>query len=221
MARGNGCNHQHEQATPRSGPPDSDAVLYRPVGQAELDLIAASGWRRFPPRLSHQPIFYPVLSEEYATKIARDWNTVDPVSGFVGYVLRFAVRADVFERWPPQQGASGAVFRELWVPAEELDDFNAAIVGQIEVVAEYRGAGAEQSGGTDPDYAPMVPIVIERVEGGYIARLTPPHGKGQPWASEHPLSAHALVSELLSRGCHQTDIGDAFYAADPNWLGES
>ena len=63
MARGNGCNQQHEQATPRSGPPDSEAVLYRPVGQAELDLIAASGWRRFPPRLSHQPIFYPVLSE--------------------------------------------------------------------------------------------------------------------------------------------------------------
>jgi hypothetical protein len=37
--------------------------LYRPVGQAELELIEASGWRAFPPRLAHQPIFYPVANE--------------------------------------------------------------------------------------------------------------------------------------------------------------
>lgn len=47
-------------------------TLFRPVGQKELDLIAASGNRAFPPRLPHQPIFYPVLNEEYATQIARD-----------------------------------------------------------------------------------------------------------------------------------------------------
>jgi hypothetical protein len=29
------------------------------------------GWRG-------QPIFYPVLTEEYATKIARDWNVGSP-----------------------------------------------------------------------------------------------------------------------------------------------
>ena len=47
-------------------------TLFRPVGQAELDLIAASGYRLFPPRLPGQPIFYPVLNEAYATKSARD-----------------------------------------------------------------------------------------------------------------------------------------------------
>jgi hypothetical protein len=47
--------------------PSTTLQLYRPVGQVELDLIAESGYRRFPPRLSHQPIFYPVLSIEYAT----------------------------------------------------------------------------------------------------------------------------------------------------------
>jgi hypothetical protein len=26
------------------------------------------------------------------------------------------------------------------------------------------------------------------------------------------------MSVLRSLGCHQTDIGDAFYAADPEWL---
>jgi hypothetical protein len=109
-------------------------TLYRPTGQAERDLIEASGWRAFPPRLPEQPIFYPVLTEEYATKIARDWNARD---GNTGYVLRFEVHAEALERWPPQQGAAGAVFRELWVPAGELDDFNAMIVGTIEVIAEF------------------------------------------------------------------------------------
>lgn len=49
----------------------------------------SSGWTRFPTRLVGQPIFYRVLNEDYATKIARDSNTEDPVSGHVGHVLRF------------------------------------------------------------------------------------------------------------------------------------
>ncbi|MHC8948000.1 hypothetical protein [Sphingobacterium hungaricum] len=48
--------------------------LYRPVGQSELKLIEDSGWKKFPPRLAQQPIFYPVMNEEYAIQIARDWN---------------------------------------------------------------------------------------------------------------------------------------------------
>jgi len=67
-------------------------TLFRPVGQAELDLIAQSGWREFPPRLEWQPIFYPVVNEDYAAQIARDWNTKDAASGHVGYVTRFHVR---------------------------------------------------------------------------------------------------------------------------------
>ena len=110
-------------------------TLYRPTGQAERDLVEASGWRAFPPRLPEQPIFYPVLTEEYATRIARDWNARD---GKVGYVLRFEVPAEALRRWPPQQGAAGATFRELWVPAEELEEFNAVIRGPIETVAVYR-----------------------------------------------------------------------------------
>ena len=48
--------------------------LFRPVGPIELALIAESGFRRFPPRLPEQPIFYPVCNEAYAVEIARDWN---------------------------------------------------------------------------------------------------------------------------------------------------
>jgi len=63
---------------------EQTTILYRPVGRGELELIRASGFREFPPRLPEQPIFYPVLTEEYATQIARDWNTKDERSGFAG-----------------------------------------------------------------------------------------------------------------------------------------
>jgi hypothetical protein len=59
-------------------------ILYRPVGVGELRLIAQAEFREFPPRLPDQPIFYPVLTLEYAKRIARDWNTVDAQSVFNG-----------------------------------------------------------------------------------------------------------------------------------------
>ncbi len=109
-------------------------TLFRPVGPKELDLIAAPGWRGFPPRLPEQPIFYPVLNEEYATQIARDWNVPESGSGFV---TRFSVNADFVARYPIKIVGS-AIHQELWVPAEELDEFNRNIVGLIEVIAEFR-----------------------------------------------------------------------------------
>jgi hypothetical protein len=116
-------------------------VLWRPVGQAELELIEASGWRAFPPRLAHQPIFYPVANEAYAVQIARDWNAKDAASGYVGYVTRFRVRSDFLARYPVET-AGARRHQEYWIPAEEMDAFNAAIVGPIEVVAEFRGEAA-------------------------------------------------------------------------------
>jgi hypothetical protein len=113
-------------------------VLYRPVGRAELERIERSGWRAFPLRLAHQPIFYPVLDEGYAVQIARDWNTRDAASGHAGYVTRFHVRADFAARYPVQVAGARA-HRELWVPAEEMDAFNDNIVGPIEVIATFEG----------------------------------------------------------------------------------
>jgi len=112
-------------------------TLYRPVGQREYELIAESGFRRFPPRLPEQPIFYPVANEEYAVQIARDWNTKDSFSGKVGYVLRFAVPTEYLKRYSPHiVGAS--IHCEYWVPAEELEEFNNNIQGPIEQIACFR-----------------------------------------------------------------------------------
>jgi hypothetical protein len=109
-------------------------TLYRPVGPQELALIAAGGYRGFPPRLPEQPIFYPVLHEEYARQIARDWNV--RASG-VGYVTRFALRQEFLARYPAQTVGS-SIHQELWIPAEDLPEMNRNIVGLIEVVAEYK-----------------------------------------------------------------------------------
>jgi hypothetical protein len=109
-------------------------TLWRPVGPKELELIRASAMKAFPPRLPEQPIFYPVLTEDYAVKIARDWNV--PASGS-GFVTRFEVRRDFLDRYEAQL-AGGRAHREYWIPAEELDAFNAAIVGDIEVIHEFR-----------------------------------------------------------------------------------
>lgn len=109
-------------------------ILYRTVGPDELALIEASGFTKFPPRLLEQPIFYPVMNEEYAVQIARDWNV--PASGS-GYVTKFAVDADFLKRYEVQN-VGGEIHNELWVPAEKLEEFNAHIVGKIEVIREFR-----------------------------------------------------------------------------------
>ncbi|GAA1030799.1 hypothetical protein GCM10009557_24060 [Virgisporangium ochraceum] len=109
-------------------------TLWRPIGPEELALVEASGWRRWPPRLAEQPVFYPVLNEEYATMIARDWNVKH--SG-VGYVTRFEVTRDFLDRYEVHQ-VGGRTILEYWIPAEDLERLNDNIVGTIDVVAEYR-----------------------------------------------------------------------------------
>jgi hypothetical protein len=112
-------------------------TLFRPTGEQELVLIRDSGWRIFPPRLPDQPFFYPVLNEEYAAQIARDWNTRD---GGVGYVLRFQVNAAFLARYTVRT-VGARVHREYWIPAEDIEEFNRNLIGPIEIVASFRGEG--------------------------------------------------------------------------------
>lgn len=109
-------------------------TLYRPVGPKELELIRQSGWKRFPPRLPDQPIFYPVMNEEYAIQIARDWNV--PASGS-GFVTKFAVSKDYISKFQIQN-VGAELHNELWIPAEELNEFNDNIVGIIEVTQTFK-----------------------------------------------------------------------------------
>jgi len=117
-------------------------TLYRPVGPKELELIEQSGWTKFPPRLPEQPIFYPVMNEQYAIQIAIDWN-VDAVDS--GYVTRFEVKTDYLEKFPVQN-VGGEIHNELWVPAEDLSEFNSNVVGQIVVTRSFYPTENESKG---------------------------------------------------------------------------
>lgn len=115
---------------------DEIVVLWRPTGPEEMQLVKESGSTTWPPRLPEQPIFYPVLNEEYAIKIARDWNV--KASG-VGYVTRFEVRKSFLERYEVHQ-VGGETILEYWIPAEDLEEFNDNIVGIIVEVAKFESS---------------------------------------------------------------------------------
>jgi len=123
-------------------------VLFRPVGLEELRLVYEADLKGFPPRLPDQPIFYPVLNQPYAAKIARDWNTKS--GSKAGFVTRFEVD-DVYVTRFERRVVGSQDHEELWVPAEELAEFNEHIVGPIQVVEahfgdDYRGLVPESFG---------------------------------------------------------------------------
>jgi len=115
------------------GQASETVTLYRPTGPQELELVKASGFKRWPPRLVGQPIFYPVTNEEYACEIASKWNVPESGSGFV---TRFEVERAFMDRYQIQQ-VGDSHNTEWWVPAEELEELNDHIVGVIEVVRSF------------------------------------------------------------------------------------
>lgn len=111
-------------------------------------LIIESGFKKFPPRLDWQPIFYPVLNEEYASEIAEKWNTRDESGNYLGFVTQFDVLEEVADQYPAQNvGARN--HNELWVPSEELENFNKAIVGNIKINKVFIGDDFERTGNAE------------------------------------------------------------------------
>lgn len=108
-------------------------ILFRPVNQAELDLIIQSNWKKFPPRLKGQPIFYPVLNEAYAAQITRAWNV--PSYG-IGHVLRFEVKDEFLKPYEIQKVGLDHHL-EFWILAEDLEAMNDNIVGKIELISTF------------------------------------------------------------------------------------
>jgi len=111
-------------------------LLYRPVGLKELELIAKSAFKAFPPRLPEQPIFYPVLNFEYAEKIAKNWNT--KANTFAGFITKFEIEDKYIQNFEIHTVGS-KICQELWIPAAELAEFNRHIIGKITIEAAYYG----------------------------------------------------------------------------------
>ena len=113
---------------------EETVVLFRPTGPEELELVKESGYKKWPPRLPGQHIFYPVTNEEYAKQIATQWNIRN--SG-LGFVTKFLVKKAFMDRYEIQT-VGGRNHTEWWIPASELEEMNSNIIGQIEVIGEYR-----------------------------------------------------------------------------------
>ena len=113
-------------------------TLYRPVGEKELILIAECGFKKFPPRLESQPIFYPVLNAQYAVDIALKCNTNDSFGNYLGFVTSFEIAEEEFNKYKVQN-VGEIHHNELWVPAEDLEGFNAAILHRIKVIRVFAG----------------------------------------------------------------------------------
>lgn len=149
-------------------------LLYRPVGLFELRAIADSGWRSYPPRLFHQPLFYPVLTREYARSIASEWNTQDKNSGYAGFVTTFWISDDILDDYSPHVVGDSSC-RELWVPAADLPDFNDRIQGGIRIDSWHYG----------PAFTPHYPdCVVDQGSGLPIWALCAPRMcAGWPWVT--------------------------------------
>ncbi|MDQ0592218.1 hypothetical protein QFZ37_000587 [Chryseobacterium ginsenosidimutans] len=124
--------------------------LYRPVGEKEMILIIENNYKKFPLRLEWQPIFYPVLDENYASEIAEKWNTRDKAGNYLGFVTKFEVQQEIANQYPIQNvGARN--HNELWIPSEELENFNQAIVGKIDVIKVFIGDDFKESANAEID----------------------------------------------------------------------
>lgn len=105
-------------------------TLYRPVGSAELELIEKSNWKKFPPRLDEQPIFYPVTNIEYAKEIS-SWN--NNAYG-IGYVLEFKILKSYISKYDIHCVGIKGLHEEYWIPASELEEFNNNILDEIKII---------------------------------------------------------------------------------------
>ncbi|SES87999.1 hypothetical protein [Paenibacillus sp. NFR01] len=114
-------------------------TLFRPVGLIEMKLILDLELNGFPPRLPEQPIFYPVLNQAYADQIALEWNTKDKVFGSVGFVTEFNVASPFIDKYE-EQIVGSRNHNELWIPAEDLEELNNNIEGQIKIVNVFYGS---------------------------------------------------------------------------------
>jgi len=130
-----------------------ETTLYRPIGLKELQLIIDLGFKGFPPRLEWQPIFYPVLNQDYAEQIAEKWNTKDEFSGYCGIVTKFDLPTDYLQKYEVHN-VGGFMHNELWVPAEDLGEFNSHITNNIQLIKAF--VGDDFDGSKDDEATQMV-----------------------------------------------------------------
>ena len=124
--------------------PEQYVTLYTPVGPDELRLIRESGNRAFLPPPSEERVLGLMTNEERAAQIARGWAI--RFDGKKGYFIRCNVPKSVLARFDRKTFGEGErQYEEYLIPAERLDEFNAYIIGPIEVIASAPGEAEARS----------------------------------------------------------------------------
>ena len=84
-------------------------------------------------QLAH--ILFPLgsLTKTEAREIAEKWNKRYPDSQYAGYVTSFEIDDGYISQFPVQTVGAG-YHQELWIPAEELENFNRHIIGTIAIL---------------------------------------------------------------------------------------
>ena len=109
-------------------------VLFRPVGEKELALIVGRLSRLSTP---------PARAADFLSRHERrlrgsDRARLEHSRRRDRLRERFRVRSAFLRRYS-RHTVGASTHGEYWIPAEELPDFNAALVGPIEVIAELHG----------------------------------------------------------------------------------
>ncbi len=104
------------------------ATLYRAVNAEELAALQSLRWKGFPP--CAEAAFYPALNARFALDFI---HSQEGGKKPALYLTRFQIHAGYVRSFEVQT-LSGEVHDELWVPAEEWENFNRNIVGRIAVV---------------------------------------------------------------------------------------
>jgi len=154
--------------------------LFRPVGLAELRLIYEADMRMFPPRLPDQPIFYPVLNAQYARQISHDWNARSEEQA--GYVTQFEID-DTYAARFEERTVGGREHLELWVPADELTEFNQHLLGPVALISASFGEGFQGEipasftlqGKTAPEQLDMLGQILEYNGVDFLLELRTNH----------------------------------------------
>lgn len=94
-------------------------------------MVLKNQYKKWPPRLPEQPIFYPVTNVQYAKEVNL-WN----VQQFgKGYITKFLVKKAFMNSYSIQK-VGGKHHTEWWIPAQDLEKLNDNIVGLIEIIGE-------------------------------------------------------------------------------------
>lgn len=177
---------------------DEPITLWRPAGQQTWELLAQSGWRSWAPAVTGQPVFRAFQDRRDATAVARAQKV--PAGG-VGYVMSFPVRRSFLARYP-EPGSPG----EFVIPADDLAELDANLVGAIVEESDYRGPVSDREfEAAEADLGKPLPVAWRRylqgaswfrrgwLSSGCYVWLYPP-GEGvevlREWgaqiAAEHP-----------------------------------